>query len=154
MKYTIFNEPKEEIIMCENKVASRFRHHFLVNGAILTVCTSLDYSTHEVAVGWSVFNPNDDRWVRKVGNAIARSRMESCPITFRLTECEPIVCDYISMKALLLIIGASGKKPENCAVREDHPSAIPDSTRTAIQFEMIHILSLLGMRVGLASIDS
>lgn len=145
-------KPKEDFIMCETKIAQRFRHHFLVNGAVLTVCTRLDYKTREVAVGWSLFNPNDDRWIRKVGNNIARLRLTDFPIKFKLTEYEPILCDYISMKALLLIIGVSGAKPENDA--EHHPSSIHTDTRTAIQFEMVHILSLLGMRVGLNSIDS
>lgn len=138
--------------MCETKIAQRFRHHFLINGAILTVCTSLNYDTREVTVGWSMFNPNDDRWVRKYGNHISRYRLTNHPIKFKLTEDEPILCDYISMKALLLIIGVSGMKPET--ELEHHPSSIPTDTRTAIQFEMIHILSLLGMRVGLNSIDS
>lgn len=145
-------QPKEDSIMSETKIAQRFRHHFLVNGAVLTVCTRLDYDTREVAVGWSVFNPNDQRWVRKIGNNIARFRLTEHPIKFKLTEYEPILCDYISMKALLLIIGVSGTTPESDD--EHHPSAIPADTRTAIQFEMIHILSLLGMRVGLVSIDS
>jgi hypothetical protein len=138
--------------MNEKKTAQRFRHHFLVNGAILTVCTSLDYETREVSVGWSVFNPNDDRWIRKFGNNMARMRLLHFPIKFKLTEDEPILCDYISMKALLLMLGTSGKKPDDN--HEHYTCSIPVETRTAIQFEMIHILSLLGMRVGLNSIDS
>ena len=135
----------------EVKIATRFRHHFLVNGAILSVCTRLNYNTREVAVGWSVFNPNDERWIRKEGNHIAVQRMDLFPIKFSMTNDEPILCDYISFKALLLILGASKKTPnEN---RENHPSAIPAKTRTAIQFEMIRILSLLGMRIGLVPID-
>jgi hypothetical protein len=136
--------------MCETKIAQRFRHHFLVNGAILTVCTSLDYSNRDVSVGWAVFNPNDKRWIRKVGNQIARYRLTDHPLKFKLTENEPILCDYISMKALLLIVGVSGRPPETYF--EHHPSSIPVDTRTAIQIEIIHILSLLGMRVGLKSL--
>lgn len=138
--------------MCNNKVAQRFRHHFMVNGAILTVCTSLDYSNRDVAVGWAIFNPNDRRWIRKVGNELARFRLTHHPIKFRLTENEPVLCDYISLKALLLLLGMSGITPENYS--DHHPSAIPAETRTAIQFEMINILSLLGMRVGLKSLGS
>jgi hypothetical protein len=87
-----------------------------------------------------------------MGNNMARLRLTEFPIKFKLTEYEPILCDYISMKALLLIIGVSGVKPETDI--ENHPSSIPIATRTAIQFEMVHILSLLGMRVGLDSINS
>ncbi len=138
--------------MCEKTSAQRFRHHFLINGAILTVCTELQYETRQVRVGWSVFNPNDSRWIRKMGNQIARNRLHNNSIYFVLSEAEPVLCDYISLKALMVILGNSLAPPEDCPNPADHPSAISAPTRQAIQVEMIAMIDLLGQRVGLSSL--
>jgi hypothetical protein len=114
------------------------RHHFLPNGCILTVCTSLDYNTREVKVGYALFNAEDERWIRKHGNTIARARLEDDDLSFNLTQSEPILCDYISIRALLLIL-STGKY-------------IQKSSLQAIQFEIINILNLLGLRCKLGSI--
>lgn len=137
--------------MTNTKEAVRFRHHYLVNGGILSVCTSLNHESGIVTVGWSVFNPEDPRWVRKIGNNIARKRMEEKPLVFLLTRDEPCVCDYISLRALMLILG-SAKRKSGEGIVEDTTQSIPRNTLVAIEYEMIRILSLLGERVGLPSI--
>lgn len=121
-----------------NMNPTRMRHHFLPNGCVLTVCTSLDYNTRDVKVGYALFNAKDDRWIRKHGNAIARARLEDDDLSFNLTQSEPILCDYISIRALLLIL-STGKY-------------IQKSSLQAIQFEIINILDLLGLRCKLGSI--
>jgi hypothetical protein len=132
--------------------AVRFRHHFLSNSAVLTICTQLDYDTRVVRVGWAVFNPNDDRWVRKVGTTLARERMLTANLSFTLTQNEPILCDYISLRALMLMLGAVSDKAVVSGHHEDLPSSIPKDTLEAIIVEIISILGLLGRRVGLPCI--
>lgn len=134
-----------------NNEAVRFRHHFLINGGVLTVCTSLNHENGLVTVGWSIFNPDDSRWVRKVGNDIARKRIKDNPICFVLSSDEPIICDYVSLRALMLILG-SAKRMSGDNIQDNTTKTIPRNTLVAIEFEMIRILSLLGERVGLPSI--
>lgn len=136
--------------MCDQKPAVRFRHHFLQSGSILTICTRLDYSTRNVEVGWSLFNHEDKRWIRRQGNQRARERMESTPLVFHLTSGEPILCDYISMRALMLLFVSS--KRDGNAYQEGTPQIIPRTTLAEIQFEMFLILNLIGQRVGLRSV--
>lgn len=141
--------------MCDKTNAMRFRHHFLMNGSILTVCTSLNHETREVKAGWSLFNPNDDHWIRKFGNSIALNRLEKFPLKITLSEDEPILCDYISHRVLMLILIASNQKFKNVEDITIHsPSQIPDTVLQAIQFESIRILDLVGMRINLSSITS
>jgi len=130
--------------------AVRFRHHFLASGSILTICTRLNYDTHTVEVGWSLFNHEDKRWIRRFGNQIARDRMNMTPLTFSLTVDEPILCDYISMRALMLVSVAAKRQGNNH--QEGTPQIIPRSSLADIQFEILMILNLLGQRVGLNSI--
>lgn len=137
--------------MCDNKEAVRFRHHFLVNGGVLSVCTSLNHENRTVTVGWSIFNPEDDRWVRKVGNGIAKKRMAENPTVFTLSKDEPVICDYISLRALVFILGTS-KRKQGSDLGSGSTRSIPRQTLEAIQFEVVKILSLLGERVGLPSI--
>jgi hypothetical protein len=136
----------------ENR-AIRFRHHFLSNAAILTICTHLDYDTRVVRVGWAIFNPKDDRWIRKIGSMLARERMLKDNLAFTLTQNEPILCDYISLRALMLIIGAVSDKATINGHHEDLPRSIPKDTLEAILIEIISILDLLGRRIGLRSFD-
>lgn len=140
--------------MCEQKQnATRFRHHFLDNGAILTVATCLEYATRNVRVGWAIFNPADKRWVRKLGTYLARNRMDDHPLFFNLTENEPILCDYISLRALLVILGSCVKnKPVPEAVAQEHPTSIPKKTLKAIVMECDYITSLLADRLGLGRV--
>lgn len=142
--------------MCETKKdATRFRHHFLNNGGVLTVATCLEYETRTVRVGWAIFNPSDDRWVRKMGTYLARTRMNDNPLRFQLTEDEPIVCDYISLRALTLILAVSdGRNGIPKEVWSEHPSAIPKSTLVAIQYECYRIIDLLCQRVGVPVITT
>lgn len=137
--------------MCEEAI--RFRHHFLINDCILSVCTSLNHETRDVAVGWSIFNSADRTWIKKVGNGIARKRMKETPLMFNLSKDEPIICDYISLRALLIILGAS-KREYDDTIQDNTPRAIYRDTLLAIEYEMIRVLSLLGERVGLPSITS
>ena len=130
--------------------AVRFRHHFLASGSVLTICTRLNYDSHTVEVGWSLFNHEDKRWIRRFGNQIARDRMNMAPLTFNLTVDEPILCDYISMRALMLIFVAA--KREGNVIKEGTPQVIPRTSLVDIQFEMLMILNLLGQRVGLRSV--
>lgn len=130
--------------------AVRFRHHFLASGSVLTVCTRLNYDNRNVEVGWSLYNHDDQRWVRRFGNTIARDRMNTTPLVFSLTKDEPILCDYISMRALMLIFVAA--KREGNAIKEGTPQVIPRASLVDIQFEMLMILNLLGQRVGLRSV--
>lgn len=125
----------------------RFRHHHLSNNAILTVCTSLDHDKKEVKVGWAIFNPNDQRWDRKYGNQLALHRLTYHPLRFIMTEDEPIVCDYISLRALCVILVATCEKED-----EHHPSCIPLTTKQAIQLEMVKIVGFLGTRCNLNDI--
>lgn len=136
--------------MCK-KEAVRFRHHFLINGGVLTVCTSLNHDTGNVKVGWSLFNPGDEKWVRKIGNEIARRRLAINPLIFTITDHEPIICDYISLRALLAIIGTSKRTPHN-EIPLETTKIIPRGALASIQYEAIKILNLLGQRVGLESI--
>lgn len=135
---------------CSN--ALRFRHHHLCNGGVLTVCTNLRHDDRAVDVGWSIFNPSDNRWIRKEGAIIAKNRLFNNKLSFTLSEAEPILCDYISLRALLLIMAVS-KEPAGSYSLEihpyDHPNIIPKPTLQAIQFECIEILNLVGQRVGL-----
>lgn len=137
--------------MINNKEAVRFRHHFLINGGILSVCTSLNHESGLVTVGWSIFNPDDLKWVRKMGNDIARKRMKNSPLTFTLSADEPVICDYVSLRALMLILG-SAKRIGGDIIPVNTTKSIPRSTLVAIEYEMIRILSLLGERIGLPSI--
>ena len=137
--------------MCDQKPAVRFRHHFLASGSVLTVCTRLNYDNRNVEVGWSLFNHDDKRWVRRLGNQIARNRMDNTPLTFALTNDEPILCDYISMRALMLIFVAS-KRESNNHFKEGTPQIIPRTSLADIQFEIFLMLNLLGQRVGLRSV--
>lgn len=130
--------------------AVRFRHHFLASGSILTICTRLHHDSRDVEVGWSLFNHEDKRWVRRLGNQIARNRMNTTPLSFSLTADEPILCDYISMRALMLVFIAS--KREGNSIKEGTPQVIPRTSLAEIQFEMLMMLNLLGQRVGLRSI--
>jgi hypothetical protein len=132
--------------------ALRFRHHHLPNGAVLTVCTNLRHEERQVDVGWSVFNPTDDRWIRKVGCEIAKNRLFSNQLYFSLSPQEPILCDYISFRALALILAVSNANPSEFDLPEDQPLIIPKQTMQSIQFEMIEILNLLGQRVGLPNL--
>lgn len=133
------------------KPAVRFRHHYLASGAILSICTKLDHEALTVDVGWSIFNPDDDRWIRKVGNQIARTRLENDPIKFVLTEDEPVICDYISMRALMaLLVAAKRFRKEDYYFKS--PQIIPRYTLAEIQMEIILVLNLLGQRIGLPSI--
>jgi|PlaIllAssembly_1097288.scaffolds.fasta_scaffold00001_159 hypothetical protein len=136
--------------MCDQKPAVRFRHHFLASGSVLTVCTRLDYETRNIDVGWSLFNHEDRRWVRRFGNQMARERMDASSLKFSLTSDEPILCDYISMRALMLIFVAA--KRESNHFQEGTPQIIPRTTLAEIQFEIFMMLNLLGQRVGLRSI--
>ena len=136
--------------MCDQKPAVRFRHHFLASGSILTICTRLHHDSRDVEVGWSLFNHEDKRWVRRLGNQIARNRMNTTPLSFSLTADEPILCDYISMRALMLIFVAA--KREGNAIKEGTPQVIPRTSLVDIQFEMLMILNLLGQGVGLHSV--
>lgn len=135
----------------ECKEATRFRHHFLTNGGILTVATSLEYETRKVRVGWAIFNPADVRWIRKFGAILARGRMNDSPLYFTLTDDEPVMCDYISLRALQLILVNSGKDKSEIpeGTLQEHPSSIPKNTLCAIQYESYRIMHLLGQRVGL-----
>ena len=151
LKKKRYLQPEEDYIMCNQKQpAVRFRHHFLTSGSVLTVCTRLHHDSRDVEVGWSLFNHEDKRWVRRVGNELARTRMFAAPLKFTLTTDEPILCDYISMRALMLIFVAA--KREANAIKEGTPQVIPRTTLAEIQFEMLLILNLLGQRVGLRSI--
>lgn len=134
----------------EKTNAIRFRHHHLCNGGVLTVCTNVHYTYRLVNVGWALFNPSDKRWIRKQGSKIAKNRMFNNELYFTLSDCEPIICDYISLRALLLIM-ATSKQYNDKFLPEDHPSIIPKPTIQAIQFEVIEILDLLGQRVGIHS---
>lgn len=136
--------------MCDPKPAVRFRHHFLQSGSILTICTRLNYDTRNIEVGWSLFNHDDKRWVRRLGNQIARDRMNSSPLVFSITKDEPILCDYISMRALMLLFVAA--KRDGNAYQEGTPQIIPRTTLAEVQFEIFMILNLLGQRVGLRSV--
>lgn len=136
--------------MCDQKPAVRFRHHFLQSGSVLTVCTRLNYETRNVDVGWSLFNHEDRRWVRRFGNQIARERMDTAPLKFSLTGDEPILCDYISMRALMLLFVAA--KRNGNSIQEGTPQVIPRTTLAEIQFEIFLMLNLLGQRVGLRSV--
>ena len=135
--------------MCDQTPAIRFRHHFLQSGSILTICTRLHYDTRNVDVGWSLYNHEDNRWVRRFGNYIARERMNTSPLMFTLTANEPILCDYISMRALMLIFVAA--KREGKHYEEGTPQVIRRTSLADIQLEMLMILNLLGQRVGLRS---
>jgi len=135
--------------MCDQKSAVRFRHHFLASGSVLTVCTRLNYDTLDVDVGWSLYNHEDKRWVRRFGNQIARERMDTSPLKFSITNDEPILCDYISMRALMLIFVAA--KRQGSHFQEGTPQIIPRTSLVDIQLEMLFILNLLGQRVGLNS---
>lgn len=138
---------------CKPTNALRYRHHFLSNGGVLTVCTNLRHDSREVDVGWSVFNPQDQRWIKKKGCEIARNRLFNNKLYFSLTKDEPILCDYISFRALALLLVVSGG-PVDCYNPniDDHPAIIPQATRTAMQLEMIEILNLVGKRGGLEDI--
>ena len=136
--------------MCDKYLAMRFRHHFLQSGSILTICTRLNYDTRNVELGWSLFNVEDKRWVRRLGNQLARERMNTDPLVFSLTQDEPILCDYISMKALMLVFVAA--KREGNAYQKGTPQIIPRTTLAEIQFEILMILNLLGQRLGLRSV--
>ena len=137
--------------MCEKKEALRFRHHFLINGGVLTICTSLNHETRSVKVGWSLFNPNDQRWVRRQGNDNARRRLNEFPLEFILTQNEPILCDYISLRALMLVFAAAKRHPHE-PYTNDSTQVIPRQVLSVLQYEMIRIISLLGQRLNLPSI--
>lgn len=137
--------------MSENQSAIRFRHHFLVNGAVLTVCTNLNHILRTVDIGWSLFNPGDDKWVRKVGNDIARDRIKNETLTFNLSEDEPVICDYLSLRSLMLIL-ASAKRQPKTPIDQSSTQTIPRASLTAIEYEMIRLISLLGQRIGVPSI--
>lgn len=135
--------------------AIRYRHHHLCNGAILTVCTNLRHEERQVDVGWSIFNPSDKRWVKKLGAEISKHRLFNNKLYFSLTQSEPILCDYISLRALLLIMAVSKEPYESYSLEidpDDHPNIIPKPTLQAIQFECIEILNLFGQRVGLKNL--
>lgn len=134
----------------QKQPAVRFRHHFLASGSILSVCTRLHHDSLNVEVGWSLFNHEDKRWVRRVGNELARTRMDQTPLKFSLSPDEPILCDYISMRSLLLIFAAA--KRTGGSIKEGTPQIIPRETLVDIQFEILMILNLLGQRVGLRSV--
>lgn len=111
----------------------RYRHHFLENGAILTICSELDHNTRNVRVGWSCWNPDDKRWVKRDGNKLAISRMNEYNYSFTLSESEPILCDYISIRALQVIFVNSRNK-------------IKSHTRAHILFEIYKLLAFLAKR--------
>ena len=137
--------------MCENqKPATRFRHHFLSSGSVLTICTRLNYDTHIVEVGWSLFNHEDDRWIRRYGNQIARDRMNMTPLTFSLTVDEPVLCDYISLKSLMLVFIAARRSGNH--QQEGTPQVIPRAILQELQFEMLMLINLLGERLNLPPI--
>jgi len=76
--------------------------------------------------------------------------MDASSLKFSLTSDEPILCDYISMRALMLIFVAA--KRESNHFQEGTPQIIPRTTLAEIQFEIFMMLNLLGQRVGLRSI--
>lgn len=135
---------------CSQKPAVRFRHHFLQSGSVLTICTRLNHDTRNIEVGWGLFNRDDQRWIRRLGNQIARNRMDTAPLVFNLTKDEPILCDYISMRALMVLFVAA--KREGGAYQEGTPQIIPRNILAEVQFEMVMILNLIGQRVGLRSV--
>lgn len=91
----------------ENKV--RWRHHYLNNGwgSILTVCTVLDHKTRNVKIGYSVFNGKDKYWIRRYGLVSSYKRLVDDGLNFNLSESEPVLCDYISLRSLLLFLAVS-----------------------------------------------
>ena len=135
------------------KPAIRFRHHYLASGAILSICTKLNHEARSVDVGWAIFNPEDDRWIRKVGNQVARIRLENEPLKFVLTEDEPVICDYISMRALMVLLVAAKRVRIEDEIFKS-PQIIPRYTLAEIQMEIVLVLNLLGQRVGLPSVFS
>ena len=139
--------------MTEKTHAQRFRHHFLLNGAILTICTELEYSTRKVKVGWAIFNPNDSRWVRRIGNQIASYRLNNSPLEFILSPTEPVLCDYISMQAIVVIFINCKNPNPGVTPSSDHPSSIPTVTRQAMQIEIARMVDLIGRRVSLPPIS-
>lgn len=134
----------------------RFRHHFLSTNAILTICTHLNHETRTVDVGWSLFNPNDFRWIKKKGNEIARNRLINHPLHYILSKDEPILCDYLSVRSLLVVLGSiytflNEQKTEE--EYKNHPISTSMETWKAIQFECLHMINLLGNRIGLPSLE-
>jgi len=132
---------------CKN-AAIRFRHHFLYSGGVLTVATRLNYETREVHIGWAVFNPSDKKWVRKIGSTIAKNRLENSNLYYTLSEHEPILCDYLSLRALQLISGLYTVKNGDFAVNSN-ANRIPISKTTLddIIQEMHRITGIFGGRL-------
>ena len=136
----------------ENKPAIRFRHHFLPNGSVLSVCTQLNHETKDVKVGWSLYNPKDEKWIRKVGNNLARERLAKHPLSFTLSSDEPIICDYLSLRALqVLLVSAQRTHGSDNTV---NTKSIPRQTLLEVQIECIILLNQLGRRLGCQDIGS
>lgn len=134
----------------QKKDASRIRHHYLDNGAILTVITCLNYVKRDVQIGWSVFNPTDKVWKKKMGNHIANFRMENYPLSFVLTESEPILSDYISLRALHVILSSSLKEKFTFDYdTKEYPDIIPKKTLESIMRECDRISLAFANRLGL-----
>lgn len=125
--------------------AERFRHHFLENGDILTIATRLYHSNREVKIGWAIFNPSDKKWIKKDSSSIARQRLEKKPLLMCLSNSEPILCDYLSLRSLLVILAGTHESTLNSNGLDD-VNNLPDSTRQCILIECMRITEQLGKR--------
>jgi hypothetical protein len=76
---------------------------------------------------------------------LARERLNTAPLKFVIFPDEPKICDYISLRALLTILGSVKTRGRV----DNYPSTIPSDTLNAIQLEIICLLDLVGQRTGL-----
>lgn len=126
-------EEPDHNILCENV---RHKHYHLLNGAVLTICSNLNKTSREIKFGWAVFNPNDGTWIKKTGNRISYYRMHTKPFSYVLSDNEPILTDYISMRTLLMFYAVS-------------KNLIKDDTRSCLTIEMFKLVEHLRERLDI-----
>lgn len=124
------------------KGSYRYRHHFLGNGAILSVCTRIDFIANGskiVRLGWSCFDPRDGTWIKKVGSGLSKARLDSSEHFYVMVPNEPVICDYVSLRALQYILLNSS---------ETSDYRLYPQTRESLFLEMGLLLSNVMKRQG------
>lgn len=58
----------------------KYQHYFLTNDCVLTVASALDKEASKISVGYTICNTKIDKYIKKIGNAIATERLHSNPL--------------------------------------------------------------------------